>query len=206
MEQSNRKQIHGGTIRAAAGFAEGGYLIEAATTELREEWEERKREGKRGAGVEAWRARAAFEGLKLRDLTLDGNFSAGGLLLLNALRTTVSNCYVLRFAGSSVGINVQGGHETLVHHSFLGQRVTSGAHPLEPSFSGTAIVLAGNDNAVSDVVVFSAATGIEITGEANILTGWSDSQQAEIVDFLVKNTFVHSYIRVRNALFDNSKQ
>ena len=163
--------MHGGTIRASGTFPLDGYLVEAATTELREEWEERKKKDNTGGGVQAWQTPAAFENIHFKDLLLDGNYSAGGILLLNALRTTISNCYFMHFAKSSVGINVQGGHETLIHHSFLGQHITTGADPLESSFSGTAILLAGNDNAVTDVVIFSAAIGVEIAGQANIITG-----------------------------------
>lgn len=41
----------------------------------------------------------------------------------------------------------------------------------ERGFSGTAIDLASNDNAVTDVAIFSAATGIILRGQANIITG-----------------------------------
>ncbi|KAK4399553.1 Polygalacturonase QRT3 [Sesamum angolense] len=43
--------------------------------------------------------------------------------------------------------------------------------PGERNFSGTAIALSGNDNSITDVVIFSAATGILISGQANTLSG-----------------------------------
>lgn len=42
---------------------------------------------------------------------------------------------------------------------------------MERNFSGTAITLSGNDNAVTDVVIFSASIGILVTGQANTLSG-----------------------------------
>ncbi|PNY02199.1 polygalacturonase QRT3-like protein, partial [Trifolium pratense] len=40
----------------------------------------------------------------------------------------------------------------------------------ERKFSGIGISLQGNDNAITDVVIFSAAIGIMITGQANIIS------------------------------------
>jgi len=65
---------------------------------------------------------------------------------------------------------VQGGHETYIRNSFLGQRITASRSPDERKFSGVGISLMGN-NAITDVVIFSAAVGIAVTGQANILTG-----------------------------------
>lgn len=100
---------------------------------------------------------------------LDSNFRGGGVQVVHSLRTSIDNCYIAHF--TSYGILVQGGHETYIRNSFLGQHNTAGGDPGERSFSATAISLNGNDNAVTDVVIFSAATGILIAGQANILSG-----------------------------------
>jgi len=89
--------------------------------------------------------------------------------VINSLRTNIDNCYISHF--KSFGIMVQGGHETYIRNSFLGQYITAGGSPNEKKFSGVAISLMGNDNAVTDVVIFSAAVGIEVSGQANIFTG-----------------------------------
>ena len=100
---------------------------------------------------------------------LDSNFRGGAISVINSLRTSIDNCYITHFATN--GIQVQQGHETYIRNSFLGQHVTAGGDPGERKFSGTAIVLAGNDNAVTDVVIFSAAVGIMVSGQANSLSG-----------------------------------
>ncbi|KAJ3679279.1 hypothetical protein LUZ60_017290 [Juncus effusus] len=69
------------------------------------------------------------------------------------------------FPFTTDGILVEGGHEVFVSSSFLGQIETIGGDKKEKAFYGTAINLNGNDHAVTDVAIFSAATG------ANILTG-----------------------------------
>ncbi|MCO5593814.1 hypothetical protein L7F22_047832 [Adiantum nelumboides] len=154
--------IHGGTIRASNLFPADGFLLELATSELREEW------ARLDGRLAESHAPPAFENIVLQNLLLDANYTAGGILLLNPLRTIIVNCYITHF--TTIGISVQGGHETLIHSSFLGQHITSGAHPLEQSFSGTAILISGNDNSVTDVVIFSAQTAIEVDGQANIIT------------------------------------
>ncbi len=100
---------------------------------------------------------------------LDSSYRGGGIAVINSLRTSIDNCYIAHF--TSNGILVQGGHETYIRNSFLGQHVTAGGDHGERSFSGTAISLIGNDNAVTDVVIFSAAIGILVSGQANILSG-----------------------------------
>lgn len=100
---------------------------------------------------------------------LDSNFRGGGVKVEDSLRTSIDNCYIAHF--TTIGISVQGGHETYIRNSFLGQHITAGGDPGERNFSGTAISLSGNDNAVTDVVIFSAATGIIISGQANTLSG-----------------------------------
>ncbi|KAK9937220.1 hypothetical protein M0R45_014024 [Rubus argutus] len=93
----------------------------------------------------------------------------GGISVINSLRTSIDNCYITHF--TTDGILVQSGHETYIRNSFLGQHITAGGDHNERNFSGTAINLEGNDNAVTDVVIFSAAVGIMISGPANILSG-----------------------------------
>ncbi|XP_021692577.1 polygalacturonase QRT3 isoform X2 [Hevea brasiliensis] len=100
------------------------------------------------------------------DFPTDGG---GGISVINSLRTSIDNCYITHF--NTNGILVQQGHETYIRNSFLGQHITAGSDPGERKFSGIAINLMGNDNAVTDVVIFSAAIGIMVSGQANTLSG-----------------------------------
>ncbi|KAL8113438.1 polygalacturonase QRT3-like [Apium graveolens] len=140
--------IHGGTLRASDDFPKDGYLIDlSASSDLE----------------------YIYEFVTLRDLLLDSNYRGGAIQVVDSLRTSIDNCYITHF--TTTGINVQGGHETYIRNCYLGQHITAGADPGERDFSGTAIILNGNDNAVTDVVIFSAATGIVIGGQANTLSG-----------------------------------
>ncbi|XP_020575576.1 polygalacturonase QRT3-like [Phalaenopsis equestris] len=145
-------KIHQGTLRASDDFPAGRYIIELGSN-----------------SSESTTSNYNFEFVTLSGLMIDANHRAGGIIVINSLRTTISGCYIVRF--TSEGISVRSGHETLITNSFIGQQITAGAHPQEKSFTGTGISLTGNDNIVTDVVIFSAAIGILIAGPANILTG-----------------------------------
>ncbi|OAY64810.1 polygalacturonase QRT3-like [Ananas comosus] len=142
-------KIHSGSLRASDNFPTDRYLIEL--------W------------ASGSSSSSLYEFITLSGLMLDSNFRGGGVAVVNAIRTTIDNCYITHF--TTDGIWVQNGHETFIRNSFLGQHITVGNDPGEKNFTGTGIKLMGNDNAVTDVVVFSAATGILVSGEANTLTG-----------------------------------
>ncbi|KAF9587646.1 hypothetical protein IFM89_004478 [Coptis chinensis] len=145
--------IHGGSLRASNDFATDRYLIELSATS----------DGNKAL------PQYTYEDITLRDLMLDPNYRGGGISVINSLRTSIDNCYITHFATN--GILVQGGHETYIHNSFLGQHITAGGDPNEKNFSGIAINLMGNDNAVTDVVIFSGAIGVMVSGQANTLSG-----------------------------------
>ncbi|XP_027359496.1 polygalacturonase QRT3-like [Abrus precatorius] len=141
--------IHGGTIRASDDFPSDGHLIDLSTS---------------GEGKSY-----NYEFITLEDLLLDSNFRGGGIVVKNSLRITIDNCYITHF--TTTGILVQSGHETYIRNSFLGQHITAGGDKDERNFSGTGISLQGNDNSVTDVVIFSAAIGIMVSGQANTISG-----------------------------------
>ncbi|CAI8590021.1 unnamed protein product [Vicia faba] len=143
--------IHGGTLKASDDFPIDGYIIDLSSTSSNE------------------KDSYNFEYITLKDLLLDSNFRGGGISVINSLRTNIDNCYITHFTTN--GILVQSGHETYIRNSFLGQHITAGGDKAERNFSGTAINLQGNDNAVTDVVIFSAQIGIMVTGQANIFSG-----------------------------------
>ncbi|KAK4480520.1 hypothetical protein RD792_013596 [Penstemon davidsonii] len=142
--------IHGGSLKASQDFPNDGYLIDLSPA------------SKNGSGYN-------YEFVTFRDLLLDSDFRGGGIKVVDSLRTNIDNCYITHF--NTTGISVQGGHETYIRYTYLGQHITAGGDPNERRFSGTAIVLSGNDNSVTEVVIFSAAVGIMILGQANLISG-----------------------------------
>jgi len=151
------KQIHGGTIKASDDFPNDGYIIDLSTSSNEND--------EKNSPSSSYN----FEYITLKDLLLDSNFRGGGISVINSLRTNIDNCYITHFTTN--GILVQSGHETYIRNSFLGQHITAGGDKNERNFSGTGINIQGNDNAVTDVVIFSAAIGIMVTGQANTFSG-----------------------------------
>ncbi|KAI0494976.1 hypothetical protein KFK09_025122 [Dendrobium nobile] len=148
-------KIHSGSLLASDDFPTGRYLIELWSSPT--------------AASPTSTSSYNYEYITLAGLMLDANYRAGGIAVVDSLRTLIDGCYIVHFATD--GIWVQDGHETFITDSFLGQHITAGNDPGERNFSGNAIRLIGNDNAVTDVVIFSAAIGILVAGQANILTG-----------------------------------
>ncbi|KAK4855795.1 hypothetical protein QYF36_010953 [Acer negundo] len=139
--------IHGGSIRASEDFPKDRYLIELMASSNR----------------------LPFEYITLKDLMIDSNFRGGGIAIINSIRTTIDNCYISHF--TTDGILIQDGHETFIRNCFIGQYINVGGDHREKDFFGTGINIMGNDNVVTDVVIFSALIGVMVSGQANMLTG-----------------------------------
>ncbi|WZZ46649.1 LOW QUALITY PROTEIN: hypothetical protein YC2023_042908 [Brassica napus] len=146
MNNCTMKVVKGGTFRASNVFPGNRHLIELVPP---------------SSGI-------FFEDVTFRDILFDSSFRGGGILVINSARIRITNCYFLHFTTQRV--NVKGGHETYISNSFFGQHSTGGDKQ-EPSFSGTGIDLSSTDNAITDVVIFSAGIGISLSGEANMVTG-----------------------------------
>ena len=62
--------------------------------------------------------------------------------------------------------------QTFISDSWLGERLFSQHKYHDPRVvRATAVHLAGPDNVIRDVVVFSAQIGVHVAAEANFLTG-----------------------------------
>ncbi|KAJ6415748.1 hypothetical protein OIU84_004527 [Salix udensis] len=161
-----------GTLRASETFPGDRHLIEL--------WSAKSRMHKK---------KVYYEDITFRDILFDSSYRGGGIFTLNSVRTRINNCFFIHF--TTQGILVREGHETLISSSFLGQHPTVGGDKNEKKFSGTAIDLESNDNSITDVVVFSAAIGVLLRGEANILTGVHCYNKANVfggVGIIVKPT------------------
>lgn len=143
-----------GTLRASETFPGNSHLIRLA----------------RSSRSPLTPSRLYYDGITFRDVLFDSGYRGGGLFVAGAIRIRVTGCYFLRFTTSAVLVTAPG-HEFYISDTFLGQHPTAGGSPEESSFTGTAIDLGTNDNAITNVVVFSAETGILVRGQANILAG-----------------------------------
>ncbi|MFS8008517.1 putative endo-polygalacturonase [Helianthus anomalus] len=140
-----------------------------------------------------------YEDITFRDILFDSSNIGGGLLVVDSARTRVNNCFFLHFV--TEGILVERGHETFISSCFMGEIPTVGGDQHERDFMGTAIDLASNDNAVTDVVIFSAAIGMVLRGQANMITGVHCYNKATFfggIGILIKT----GQIRIDNSYMD----
>ncbi|CAN6986417.1 unnamed protein product [Brassica rapa subsp. trilocularis] len=150
--------VKGGTFRASEVFPGDRHLVELVASNSSPE----DTFSDQNSGI-------FFEDVTFKDVLFDSSFRGGGLAVVNSARIRITDCYFLHF--TTHGIKVQGGHETYISNTFLGQHSTVGGDRQERQFSGTGIDISSTDNAITDVVIFSAGVGILLNGQANIVTG-----------------------------------
>lgn len=147
MRMHLRGQIHGGSLRASDSFPSDRHLIELRSPS----------------------PSVMYEYITLKDLMLNCNFRGGGIAIINSIRTTVDNCYISHF--KSEGIVIERGHESYIRNCFIGQHINVGGDQGEKHFSGIGVKVMGNDNALRDLVIYSAEIGVMVLGQANVITG-----------------------------------
>lgn len=199
--------MQGGTLRASASFPADRHLIELWAPESSKAFTPNFATDNLdlNQGMK-------YEDITFRDILFDSGpgYRGGGLAVIDSARIRVTDCYFLHFG--TQGILVVRGHETLISSCFLGQHPTVGGDRDEKTYTGTAIDIASTDNAVTDVVVFSAATGIILRGRANIVTGVHCYNKATFfggVGILVKsaqNRIVDSYLDYNSIVIEDPVQ
>ncbi|PWA39827.1 pectin lyase-like superfamily protein [Artemisia annua] len=199
-QNSGNLVIQGGTLRASDTFPAEGYLIELhspSSTKFSKTIANMSHDP--FSDMKNRNEPIYYEDITFRDILFDSSNIGGGLFVIDSARTRITNCFFLHFV--TEGILVERGHETFISSSFMGQIPTTGGNEHERNFLGTAIDLASNDNVVTDVVIFSAATGIVLRGQANMITGVHCYNKATFfggVGILVKT----GQIRIDNCYMD----
>lgn len=106
--------------------------------------------------------------ISFRDLAIDAGNQTGGLSLDGTLRAEVAGCYIIHFI--TVGLQVNHGHEVLVHDSWFGQYNNDDTDQVPTN--ATALLMQGNDHSVHDCVIFGATgVGVSNWGAANSFEG-----------------------------------
>ncbi|XP_076905536.1 polygalacturonase QRT3-like [Bidens hawaiensis] len=192
--------IQGGTLRASIAFPPDGYLIELRSpNSLKPSTTTSNTSHDTFSDMKTRNEPIYYEDITFHDILFDSSNIGGGLLVVDSARTRVNNCFFLHFV--TEGILVARGHETFISSCFMGEIPTIGGDQHERDFLGTAIDLASNDNAVTDVVIFSAAIGIVLRGQANMITGVHCYNKATFfggIGILIKT----GQIRVDNCYMD----
>ncbi|KAL7131340.1 hypothetical protein ABFS83_13G190900 [Erythranthe nasuta] len=195
--------VKGGTLRASDKFPGDRHLIELWAPDSHQSTDKFSDRKDLNNGMK-------YEGITFHDILFDSTYRGGGLLIIDSARIRILNCFFLHF--TTQGILVLRGHETLISTSFLGQHPTVGGDKEEKTYTGTAIDIASTDNAVTDVAIFSAATGIILRGRANVITDVHCYNKATYwggVGILVKsaqNRIVNSYLDYNSIVIEDPDQ
>ncbi|KAH7569685.1 hypothetical protein JRO89_XS06G0242500 [Xanthoceras sorbifolium] len=161
--------VQGGALRASETFPSDRHLIELWSPNSQKQQKSDFTRPIIFTHMKLQNVGIYYEDITFRDVLFDSSYRGGGIFVVDSARIRINNCFFLHFA--TEGILVQKGHETFISSCFLGQHSTVGGDEGEKDFSGTAIDFVGNDNAITDVAIFSAAIGVSLRGQANIVTG-----------------------------------
>eukprot|EP00039_Didymoeca_costata_P003178 m.65778 g.65778 ORF g.65778 m.65778 type:complete len:527 (+) comp11761_c0_seq1:96-1676(+) len=159
----NFKVVYG-TIRAANNFPNDKFLIEIGEN--------------MNAAKASNKQKSTNENIGIEDIMLDGSGVAYGALQINATMggNVGPDMFFINF--NMRGLEVNGGHEVMLHESWFGNRYYSSPGKLKNNSGSIAVALNGNDHVVQDVIVFGSQVGLVSNGGANIVTGihtWNDA-------------------------------
>jgi hypothetical protein len=142
-----------GTLRASSTFPRDRWLVEVG--------DEKACQNGQGSCNE----NAGFEGV-----FFDSNqIASGGLRISATMGANVGpQCFFLNFTTS--GVQLDGGHEVMVHESWFGEFLYSDSRKENGTAStAIAVLINGNDHIVSNVIVFSSKIGVQVNGGANLI-------------------------------------
>ena len=150
-----------GTLRASPTFPADRYLIEVGSATDCKPKDNQK---------------VCNEFIAVEDLFLDAaHVAAGGVHVSMTMGTTVTNSFITGFR--EAGVLVDQGHETVVHDCWLAEYYWSESHAKTTCDGAGAggsvgVLLNGEDNTVSDTIVFDfTCLGVRLNGAASLIHG-----------------------------------
>ena len=149
-------RIRGGSLLASPSFPAGRFLIEV---------------GEEGCNAKVPQA-VCNEMIGLDSIFLDAaHVAAGGIKVASTMGTTIGpSSFFTGFV--EAGVRVLAGHETQVSESWLAEYYWSDHAPARANSTSIGIDLRGQDNFVTDVIVFDfTKVGVSVDGAATLLHG-----------------------------------
>ena len=149
----NFRFVHG-TFRVSPTFPASRYVIEV------------------GGGACNNSQKSCNQDLGFEGLFIDGmQVAAGGISISDTMGANIGpQMFILNF--TSVGILLAGGHEGMIHETWLGEWMYDSKNKESgPASTATGILITGNDHYVQNCIVFSSHYGLTTSGAANIITG-----------------------------------
>jgi len=150
------------------------------------------------------------ENVGLSGLTLDAGHVAQGCLSITATMGATLDSSSAIFGFTGVGILLRGGHESMISETWVAAYFWSEKE--KERTNSTGILVAGNDHFLSDVIVFSARVGVQLTGAANKLVNvhtWNEATGnggKGIVNSASQNIFYGCYLDFTDFILEVAQQ
>jgi hypothetical protein len=175
-------RIIDGTLRASPSFPADRFVIEIGATPCNTP---------SGQG-------SCNENVGMSGLTVDGSLVAAGCISIAATMGATLDASSAIFGFAQTGILLAGGHEAEISETWVAAYFWS--DPKKERNNAVGIKIAGNDHFVTNVIVFSAQIGVEVTGAANLINAahtWNDATGnggIGILNTMSQNRFVGCYL------------
>ena len=175
-------RIIDGTLRASPSFPADRFVIEIGATPCNTP---------SGQG-------SCNENVGMSGLTVDGSHVAAGCISIAATMGATLDASSAIFGFAQTGILLAGGHEAEISETWVAAYFWS--DPKKERNNAVGIKIAGNDHFVTNVIVFSAQIGVEVTGAANLINAahtWNDATGnggIGILNTMSQNRFVGCYL------------
>ena len=188
-------RIIDGTLRAGASFPPSAYVVQVGASPCKT---------KSGQG-------SCNENVGMSGLTIDASHIAQGCLSISSTMGATLDSSSAIFGFTGAGILLDGGHETMISETWVAAYFWNDPKK-EKSGNTIGILVAGNDHFVDNVIVFSAAIGVSLTGAANKLVNVHTWNQATgnggigILNSESQNVFIGVYLDFTDLVLTNAQQ
>ena len=188
-------RIRGGTLRASSTFPSQSFLIEIG-----------------GDGCVPKDSQGVCnEFVVVEDIFLDAaHVSRGGVCVNKTMGTTIGpSIFITGY--TEYGVQVNQGHETMIFDGWLAEYYWSDKHPSPSSSCSTAIELNGEDNYVTNTILFDfSCLGVLVNGAATTLDGvhsWNGGGTAIKIDgsYDIQDRIVNCYLDYSTLDIVNAK-
>jgi hypothetical protein len=140
---------------------------------------------------------------------VDGSHVAAGAIRISSTMGATVDSSSAVFGFTESGITLEGGHESMVSETWVAAYFWS--QPDKERNNATGISVLGNDHFVTNVIVFSARTGIWVAGAANLISAhtWNCATGNDGIGILVtesQNRIVSAYLDFTDLKLTNAQQ
>lgn len=159
-QMTGNAQVVRGSLLASAKFPSDQYLIHIGDTTCPNQ------------------QKSCNMNIEVSGVLFDGGQAAAGGVWVGATMGTSLGPMNYYTGHTQAGVYVTGGHETMIHESWVGQFFWGSPQKEGPTMDSNGIEIRGNDHFLNEVIVFDGKVGVYVLGAANLFEGvhtWNDA-------------------------------